>query len=294
MKRFLFLIALSSVLAAFLYAAPAPDKYYPATGSDPKAATAASEADAPAAPEASAETSAASSTLPPPAPSGATVDPVIPFLRPVPKDVRNNEYYMESLRLTDLAQASYDEGNYDTSTNYAVQAAEQARLSDEYAALLLRIKHANDSLTSARGRLDWAEGVNATARYPEPYAQATSLWDSASAKYEAQDWEGAASDADSAFALLASFQEAPRLPGQFTVRAWETTRDCLWNIAAKDWAYKDPFKWTVIYEANKDVLPRANEPDLVTPGLVLTLPSIKGEIREGMWIDGVDYPEFED
>jgi hypothetical protein len=268
-----------------LFAAPAPDDYYaPGTAPDHSAGTPASNA-------ASGGTIAGGFSTE--GAADAAGAPVIPFLHPVPKDVRNNEYYMESIRLADLAQKSYDEGDYDASATQAAQAAQAARQSDEYAAKLLKIKRANDSLTAARARLDWADGVNAALRYPSAYKQAVGLWDTAGGKYQADDWDGAAADAESALVLLAPFTDAPRLPGTFTVRDWARTKDCLWNIAAMSWAYNDPKKWDILYEANKDILPRPNQPDLVTPGLVLTIPSIKGEIREDMWIEGVEYPAFE-
>ncbi|MDR2159389.1 MAG: hypothetical protein LBP23_04905, partial [Treponema sp.] len=53
----------------------------------------------------------------------------------VPLSVRNNQYYLESVRLTKLAQESFDYGDYDASTQYAGEAQHYAQLSDEYVAL---------------------------------------------------------------------------------------------------------------------------------------------------------------
>ena len=46
--------------------------------------------------------------------------------------------------------------------------------------------------------------------------------------------------------------------------------DCLWNIAHNE--YGDPFKWTLIYEANKS---KINNPDLIYPNQEFNIPNNK-------------------
>jgi len=80
-------------------------------------------------------------------------------------------------------------------------------------------------------------------------------------------------------ALLAARAEAERLaaeklkveeyPSVYTVGTWEKDRDCLWNIAGKDYIYNDPWKWKRIYKANAD---KIKDPDLIYPGQVLDIP----------------------
>lgn len=45
--------------------------------------------------------------------------------------------------------------------------------------------------------------------------------------------------------------------------------DYLWKIAGFSWIYGDPYKWTKIYEANRD---KIKDPDLIYPGWQLTIP----------------------
>jgi len=45
--------------------------------------------------------------------------------------------------------------------------------------------------------------------------------------------------------------------------------DCLWNIAKKPFIYNDPFKWTWIYDANRDQI---DDPDLIFPNQVFGIP----------------------
>lgn len=77
--------------------------------------------------------------------------------------------------------------------------------------------------------------------------------------------------------------EAGALPAFYRVGTWASSRDCFWNISGNPVVYGDPFKWTVLYEANKDVLPDPNNPDLILPDTIITIPSINGEYREGTY-----------
>jgi hypothetical protein len=47
--------------------------------------------------------------------------------------------------------------------------------------------------------------------------------------------------------------------------------------------------WKVLYEANKSKMPDPDNPDLIEPGMVLDIPSIRGEFRRGMWDPGNTY-----
>jgi hypothetical protein len=215
----------------------------------------------------------------------------------IPQSIRNNHYYTESIRLTELARQAYDEGDYDQSSEYAQNAVEYARLSDEYVAKQLKIKATDDAIAQAEAKLDWADTVNASERYPDVYAEARDCFDIALFERGEEHWENAEESARQTVAILSVIQSPTQtlvqLPGQYTVRAWENTKDCLWNIAAMPWSYNDPFKWKILYEANKSILPEPNKPDLIEPGMVLVIPSLKGEIREGMWDKDVIYPKFE-
>jgi nucleoid-associated protein YgaU len=85
--------------------------------------------------------------------------------------------------------------------------------------------------------------------------------------------------------------EAPALlPGQYTVRPWAISRDCFWNIAGRSWVYGDPYQWRLLYNANKAKLPDPDNPNLIEPGMVLDIPRIHDEIREGLWDANKTYP----
>ncbi|MDR0569122.1 MAG: hypothetical protein LBG87_07955 [Spirochaetaceae bacterium] len=73
-----------------------------------------------------------------------------------------------------------------------------------------------------------------------------------------------------------------RFASQYRVQVWEASSDCLWNIAGKPWVYGNPNKWMELYRANIAKLPNPQNPHLIPPNLVLDIPSISGEARQGL------------
>jgi nucleoid-associated protein YgaU len=137
--------------------------------------------------------------------------------------IRDNEYLVESQRLTKLAEDTYDFGDYDASAGFAEAAIQYAELSDEY--------------------VSQQAGVTITVSVPS----------------------------------------ADAFPASYTVRAWSVSHDCFWNIAGRPWVYGNPHQWRVLYNANKAKLPDPNNPNVIEPGTVLDIPSLKGEVRQGAW-----------
>jgi hypothetical protein len=212
----------------------------------------------------------------------------------IPASIRNNRYYLESLRLTKLAQDTYDYGDYDASTEYAKEAVRYAQLSDEYVALQLKIKEANDAIAAAKQRLDWASSSGAAGLYPVEYDEAKNYYNASLSARSAEDWDEAIVNANKVVNILAYIQapvpsDSTALPARYTVRAWAISKDCLWNIAGRPWAYGDPTKWRLLYNANRSRMPEPDNPDLIHPGMVLDIPSIQGETRQGMWDSGKTY-----
>jgi tetratricopeptide (TPR) repeat protein len=258
----------------------------------------------------------------------------------IPRSVRNNRYFTESLRLTNLAKLAYDEGDYDTSAKHAEEAVRFARLSDEYIALQLKIRETNNAITAAKRRLDQTTASGASAYFPTEYAEAQQYYSSSLSSRSAEKYDEAIAAANHVVLILADVRvpppapvvaeptfappppplppplmetpvpilvqasppppppppppvvEPPKpvLPAQYTVRPWNPWRDCLWNIAGRSWAYGDPTKWQLIYNANRSKFPQPDNPNLIHPGMVLDIPSIKGEVRQGMWDEKTEYP----
>ena len=66
--------------------------------------------------------------------------------------------------------------------------------------------------------------------------------------------------------------EAGLLPGQIATYLVQDG-DNLWGIAAKPETYNDPYRWLLLYHANRDQI---FEPDLIYPGMVLLVPHYPG------------------
>lgn len=231
----------------------------------------------------------------------------------VPTSILNNQYYLQSVRLNNLARGAFADGDYDASAAYAEQAAEYARLSDEYVDMRL----AEYAFARAHSRYTWAGSVGAATRYPAQYRTATTAYNEAVAARQAEYWNNTTEASNRVLIALAGItgsggdtgpasaalpprpvpgQPGPAtppalvipptpgtLPAQYTVRQWSNTGDCFSAIAGWSWVYDDPHQWRRLYEANKHKLPNPGNPHLMLPGMVIDIPSIRGETRSGMW-----------
>ena len=75
----------------------------------------------------------------------------------------------------------------------------------------------------------------------------------------------------------------PVLPRYYVVRLIPERRDCFWRIAEYEFVYGDPWKWPILYQANKSRIPDPDNPDWIEPGMIIEIPSIAGERRAGTW-----------
>ncbi|MFZ5368692.1 MAG: hypothetical protein ACOZCE_10695 [Spirochaetota bacterium] len=207
----------------------------------------------------------------------------------LPPGVLNNPYYKESLRYKALAEDAFEYGDYDAAATYAAEALKNAQLSDDYIALQLTIKSAKDALATAKTRLDWATSIGAEKTYPKQYAAAQTAYGEAETALTEERWQDSLAASQRVIDALASVQQLAPLPARYTVRPWAQTKDCFWNIAGYSFVYADPTKWRLLYEKNRAKLRQPDNPNLIHPGLVLEIPSLYGEIRDGMWVSGRAY-----
>jgi nucleoid-associated protein YgaU len=201
------------------------------------------------------------------------------------KGLLNNKYMVENRRLLGLAESAYADAKYDDAVKYAQEANKYAQLSDEYVASQTLIRDTNDAITAAQTRLDQAKKADLHVKNATTYGKAEAALAEALAFRSKEQWNPAKASALSVITILSEISGVQGLPAQYRVKTWSGTRDCLWNIAAKKEIYGDPWKWTVIYNANKNKLPEPGNPDLVEPGILLDIPSIKGEFRAGIMED---------
>jgi hypothetical protein len=138
-------------------------------------------------------------------------------------------------------------------------------------------------LDEARTRADEA---NAEVLAPDMYNEARQKEKSAESNLFTGDWNRAWADSEEALAAYNASWDAAIAAGNlkpeyYTVRLIPGRRDCLWRIAGYDFVYGDPWKWRLLYNENKRLLPNPNNPRLIEPGTRLRIPSLKGEKRAG-------------
>ena len=196
----------------------------------------------------------------------------------------NNQYYKQSVEYTKLSEQAFANGEYDLATEHALKAQEFAALSRQYIAEQVLAYRARTALNAAKERLALADRLNIKNRDSELYNSASKYFKDANSKFNAKDYENSIADSQKVLELLSGI--APSTPSgalaaTYKVKLNTQRRDCLWRIAGFDYIYGDSFKWKVIYDANKDIFPQKDNPNLIHPGMILKIPSIKGETRSG-------------
>jgi hypothetical protein len=134
-----------------------------------------------------------------------------------------------------------------------------------------------------------ADGVNAETLAAEAYAEARKNQNDAEMMLRSKSYDEAWSkfaqairDYNKSYDLAMS-KQTPVLPEFYTVRLLPDRRDCFWRIAEYDFVYGDPWKWKLLYEENKALIPDPKNPDLIQPGTRIRIPSAAGEKRSGEW-----------
>lgn len=204
----------------------------------------------------------------------------------------NNEYQRKSREYSALATKSFDEGDYDAALDYAKKAEDYAIQSEAYIKLMLLRADAQKTLYKAHTRLTWAKEQQAEKFFADAYTTASDAIASGDALFADENYNEAKAQAENALAALSVIRKIVPLPATYQVELWASSRDCLWNIAANPAIYGNPLLWSRLYEANKKDLKRPEDPNLLMPGMIIKIPSIKGEYREGMYSPSVTYEPF--
>ena len=216
----------------------------------------------------------------------------------------DNQYYHKAQELLAQSEQAFNRGDYDTSTDLANQAKEQLLKSNEYIAELTQFYRANSYLSVAKDRVAYAKAIDADVHYKDAYDKAvTDVADSKTA-LDDKDYPKSIELSKEAIALLKDVApvvakkppEEPsqpatvELPEYYTVRLRLPLRDCFWRIAAYPFVYNDPWKWRLLYNANKDLLENPANPDLIEVGTRFVIPALGDEKRSGEYDPSVEYP----
>ncbi len=206
--------------------------------------------------------------------------------------LQTNPNYLKAKEFEALAKQAYDTGDYDKSIEYAMKAEELSKTAYKEAELTKWRYSAYNGLRRAEERMTYADRINLLNSNPDLYIEALNEFSLAKTDFETEMYESSIEHSKKVITLLKDIApvrmgtaEKPKavLPATYEVRLIPERRDCFWRIAGYDFVYGDPLQWRHLYEANKASLPQPENPDLILPGMVLKIPSIKGEIREGAW-----------
>lgn len=194
----------------------------------------------------------------------------------------DNANYKKSIDLRRMADVAFQQGDYIKAKEYSVESERLSVLATKEAEIQLQMWTANSWKNRAKARIDFGEANNAAGQNAAVWKDAKASYALAQTEYTAKRYVESTTASKLVVDLMKDFTEA-KYPADYTVRLIPEDRDCFWRIAEYPFIYGDPWKWRILYEANKDRIPDPNNPDWIEPGIVLTIPSIKGEIRAGAW-----------
>ena len=214
----------------------------------------------------------------------------------------DNEYYYKARDLQYESEVALNAGEYDKAASLAAEAREYLAQSDAYVAEMTQFYRANGWLSVANDRLRYAKSIGADVNFKESYDKAASDLRGAKFTMDAKEYDTSVILSKSAIDALKDIkvvqastpepvvEAEPSWPEFYEVRLIPGRRDCLWRIAEYPFIYNNPWKWKLLYEENGSLLPDPKNPDLIEPGLILRIPSLDGEKREGTWDPNKSYP----
>lgn len=196
---------------------------------------------------------------------------------------KNNTYQKLADEYAKKAEVALDAGQYDDAVDYSKKAEENAELSKAYIKMMMARQEAEDAIKLAKTQIAWAEQVDAPNTFPMAYTSATENLQNAETSFNGEDWAKATEYAKASMAALDGVKEVTPLPALYIVRPWAETKDCYWNISGRPYIYNNPLLWENLYQANKSKMPKPEDPNLIHPGMKMTIPSLTGEYRSGTY-----------
>lgn len=205
---------------------------------------------------------------------------------------KNNTYQKLADEYTKKAEKAMDAGEYDDAIAYSAEAQKNAELSKAFIARMMAMGEAEDNIKLAKNRIAWAEKIDAPNIYPMAYTAAKENLANAESSFDAEEWGRANEFAKLSLAALEGVTETTPLPAEYIVRPWAETKDCYWNISGRPYIYNNPLLWENLYQANKSKMPKPEDPNLILPGMKMSIPSLTGEYRNGTYDPKKEYSTY--
>jgi len=205
---------------------------------------------------------------------------------------KNNTYQKLADEYTKKAEKAMDAGQYDDAIAYSQEAQKNAELSKAFVARMMAMGEAEDNIKLAKNKLAWAEKIDAPNIFPMAYTAAKENLGYAESAFDAEEWGRANEYAKLSLAALEGVAEVTPLPAEYIVRPWAETKDCYWNISGRPYVYNNPLLWENLYQANKSKMPKPEDPNLILPGMKMSIPSLTGEYRNGTYDPKKEYDTY--
>lgn len=158
--------------------------------------------------------------------------------------------------------------------------------------MMLAKSDASNYLEMAKNQVAYAEKIDAEYNFPMAYTSAKENLNNAENAFNSEDWAKATEYAKQCLADLDGIREITPLPEFYIVRPWAETKDCYWNISGRPYVYNNPLLWENLYQANKNAMPKPEDPNLILPGMKMKIPSITGEFRKGTYDSKKEYEPY--
>jgi nucleoid-associated protein YgaU len=199
----------------------------------------------------------------------------------------SDEEYISGL--INSGEESYQNKEYSDAKDYLSQA--KAEIAD-----LMQRGDARAMYERAENALAQADDRGVDESHPDEYNTAMNLLDEAKIDLENSQYQASMNKSQQVIDTLMVFGigSADVLPKYYKVRLLSPRRDCFSKIAGYDFVYGDEYKWRVLYEANKDKIPQPDNPHLILVDMIMEIPSLKGETREGTYSPDEEYTPFKE
>lgn len=211
------------------------------------------------------------------------------------QNLLDNQYQKAGREYEQQAQEALNAGNYDDAAKYADLSSVEYRKSREYAETLRLKFRASNAITLAQRTITSISSHSLTAKtYADEIKKARDILSEARKLFDEENWEESRRKAEESLALLSEINlvqsettkttiSANILPRYYVVVERSINTDCFWNISGMKAVYGDPLLWKNLWNTNRKNMVDPENPNLILPGMIIEIPSIDGEVREGTY-----------
>ncbi len=212
------------------------------------------------------------------------------------QNLLDNEFQRAGRQYEYQANIALEGGDYEKAAELATLASIEYRKSREYADAQLLMYRAKNAITIAEQEIAAIERTPRLTTHAAELAQANAKLKQAQDLFTAVNWEDSRLRALEALAIARSIPKMDgnvatvTLPKFYVVVRRDSNHDCYWNIAKMPAVYGNGLLWPRLYMANKVRMRDPENPNLIYPGMIVEIPALRGEARDGTYEEGKQYP----